>query len=72
MDKDLPSSPGLRRIPIDFDVKVVAVAGSLRMTIPLQLAKELTLRKGDTVLVSLVELGSEPLKALLVRKKGKA
>jgi antitoxin component of MazEF toxin-antitoxin module len=71
MDKNPPRSSDFRQIPLDFDVKVVAVAGSLRMTIPTQLAKELALGRGDTVLVSLVEVGSDsPLKALLVRKKG--
>ena len=61
----------MRSIALDFNVNVVAVAGSLRTTIPLQLAKELSIGRGDTLLMRLIQLGDEPeaAKAILVRKK---
>jgi len=39
-------------MPIEFEIKVVAVAGSLRMTIPKEIAKALEIRAGDTVIVT--------------------
>jgi len=58
--------------PVDFEVTVGALGGSLRVTVPSQLAKELSLTRGDTVLMSLVQVGpDEASKALLTMKKGK-
>ena len=64
-------SDEIRHIPLDLEVKVIAVAGSLRTTIPLALARKFSLKVGDTLLMSLVEVGKsdEPEKAILVRKK---
>ncbi|MGA3407007.1 MAG: hypothetical protein ABSD49_14860 [Candidatus Bathyarchaeia archaeon] len=60
----------IRTIAIDYEVKVIAVAGSLRTTIPLTLARQLSLKRGDTLLVSLVEVGKHaPARAILMRKK---
>jgi antitoxin component of MazEF toxin-antitoxin module len=60
----------IRTIAVDYEVKVIAVAGSLRTTIPLTLAKQLSLKRGDTLLVSLVEVGKvTPVRAILMRKK---
>jgi AbrB family looped-hinge helix DNA binding protein len=38
-------------LPIEFEIKVVAVSGSLRMTIPKEVARALSIEAGDTVLV---------------------
>ncbi|MGD0422330.1 MAG: hypothetical protein ABSA92_02595 [Candidatus Bathyarchaeia archaeon] len=64
----------IRTIAIDYESKVVAVAGSLRTTIPLTLAGRLSLKKGDTILLRLVEVGPAvaPVRALLLRKKTSA
>jgi AbrB family looped-hinge helix DNA binding protein len=43
--------PDGRPVPIEFEVKVNRVHGSLRMTIPKEIAKALTIREGDVVLV---------------------
>jgi len=60
----------IRSIVIDYEAKVMEVAGSLRTTIPLTLAKQLSLERGDTILLNLVEIGNEnPVRALLLRKK---
>jgi AbrB family looped-hinge helix DNA binding protein len=42
-----------RPVPIEFEVKVNRVHGSLRMTIPKEIAKALTIREGDVVLVGI-------------------
>lgn len=52
-------------VPIEFEIKVVAVAGSLRMTIPKEVARALCIEAGDTVLVGLND------HTMLVRKKQK-
>ena len=58
--------------PVDFEVTVGALGGSLRVTVPSQIAKELSLSRGDTVLMSLVQVGpDETSKGLLTMKKGK-
>jgi hypothetical protein len=60
----------IRTIAIDYEVKVIAVAGSLRTTVPLTLARQLSLKRGDTLLLSLVEVGKiSPVRAILMRKK---
>jgi len=50
-------------MPIEFEIKVVRVAGSLRMTIPKEIAKALSIEAGDTVLVSTNDT------TMLVKKK---
>jgi len=40
-------------MPIVFEISVVAVAGSLRMTIPKEIAQALEIQAGDTVLVDI-------------------
>ena len=40
-------------MPIEFEISVVKVGNSLRMTIPKQIAKAMKLVKGDTLLVSM-------------------
>jgi len=40
-------------MPVQFEIKVVAVAGSLRMTIPKEIARALEIDAGDTVLVDI-------------------
>ena len=40
-------------VPIEFEVKVNRVHGSLRMTIPKEVAKSLSIREGDVILVGL-------------------
>jgi len=50
-------------MPIQFEIKVVAVAGSLRMTIPKEVAQALEIRAGDTVLVDVTD------QSMRVRKK---
>ena len=41
------------KMPIEFEISVVKVGNSLRMTIPKQIAKAMKLVKGDTLLVSM-------------------
>lgn len=53
----------MKGMPIEFEIKVVAVAGSLRMTIPKEIAKALGVRAGDTVVVTMDD------HRMLVRKK---
>lgn len=50
-------------MPIELEVKVNRVHGSLRMTIPKEVAKALSIREGDIVLVGLSN------SAMTVRKK---
>lgn len=50
-------------MPIEFEIKVVSVGGSLRMTIPKEVAKALSIKTGDTVLVSMND------SAMTVRRK---
>ncbi|MBS7649412.1 MAG: AbrB/MazE/SpoVT family DNA-binding domain-containing protein [Candidatus Bathyarchaeia archaeon] len=50
-------------MPIEFEIKVVKVAGSLRMTIPKPVAKALSIDAGDTVLVTIDD------NTMLVKKK---
>jgi len=61
----------IRIVPVEFEVKVIAVAGSLRTTVPLTLARQLSLKRGDTLMLSLVEVGNgdSPARAILMRKK---
>ena len=40
-------------MPVEFEISVVKVGNSLRMTIPKQIAKAMNLVKGDTLLVSM-------------------
>ena len=40
-------------MPVEFEISVVRVGNSLRMTIPKQIAKALNVVKGDTLLVSM-------------------
>ena len=40
---------------IEFEVKVVKVSGSLRMTIPKEVCKALQIGAGDTVLVTVTD-----------------
>ncbi len=40
-------------MPIEFQISVVKVGNSLRMTIPKQIARAMALVKGDTLLVSM-------------------
>ena len=40
-------------MPIEFQIRVVKVGNSLRMTIPKQIARAMDLIKGDTLLVSM-------------------
>jgi bifunctional DNA-binding transcriptional regulator/antitoxin component of YhaV-PrlF toxin-antitoxin module len=57
---------------VDFEVTIGILGGSLRVTIPLPLAKHLGLKRGDTVLMSLIEpTGTESSKAILLEKKAK-
>ena len=41
------------RAPVEFEISVVKVGNSLRMTIPKPIAKAMNLSKGDTLLVSM-------------------
>lgn len=50
-------------MPVVFEVKAVKVSGSLRMTIPKEIAKALEIQQGDTLLVSLND------STMMVRKK---
>ena len=40
-------------MPVEFEISVVRVGNSLRMTIPKQIAKAMNVVKGDTLLVSM-------------------
>jgi AbrB family looped-hinge helix DNA binding protein len=40
-------------MPIEFEVKINRVHGSLRMTIPKEVARALSIKEGDTALVGL-------------------
>lgn len=40
-------------MPVEFEISVVKVGNSLRMTIPKQIAKAMKLVKGDVLLVSM-------------------
>jgi len=40
-------------LPIQFEISVVKVGNSLRMTIPKEIAKAMNLVKGDTLLVGM-------------------
>lgn len=42
-------------MPIEFEVKINRVHGSLRMTIPKEVAKALSIKEGDIVLVGLTD-----------------
>lgn len=50
-------------MPVEFEISVVKVGNSLRMTIPKQIAKAMNLSKGDILLVSMTN-GD-----MIVRKK---
>jgi len=50
-------------MPIEFEVKVNKVHGSLRMTIPKEVAKALSIEEGNVVLVGTNN------SAMVVRKK---
>jgi antitoxin component of MazEF toxin-antitoxin module len=39
-------------MPIKFEISVVQVGRSLKVTIPVEIVKHLSLKKGDTVLMS--------------------
>jgi AbrB family looped-hinge helix DNA binding protein len=52
-------------MPIEFEVKINRVHGSLRMTIPKEVAKALSIKEGDIVLVGLTD------STMSVRKKTK-
>ena len=54
-----------RSVPIEFEVKVNRVHGSLRMTIPKEIAKAMTIREGDVVLVGVNDSN------MTVRKRSK-
>ncbi len=40
-------------MPVEFEISVVQVGNSLRMTVPKPIARAMNLAKGDTVLVSM-------------------
>ena len=48
---------------IEFEISVVEARGSLRMTIPKEIAEAVKIKKGDVVLVSMTD------GCMLVRKK---
>ena len=52
-----------RPLPVEFEVKINKVHGSLRMTVPKEVAKALSIKQGDIVLVSVTN------SSMLVRKK---
>jgi len=52
-------------LPVEFEVKINKVHGSLRMTVPKEVAKALSFREGDIVLVSVTN------SSMLVRKRTK-
>ena len=43
------------RMPVIFEISVVKVGNSLRMTIPKQIAKAMNLEKGDILLVGMTD-----------------
>ncbi len=53
------------KMPIEFEVKINRVHGSLRMTIPKEVAKALSIKEGDLVLVGITD------SAMIVRRKPK-
>ncbi len=42
-------------MPIEFEISVVKVGNSLRMTIPKQIAKAMGLKKGDILRVTMTD-----------------
>jgi antitoxin component of MazEF toxin-antitoxin module len=42
-------------MPIEFEIKINRVHGSLRMTIPKEVAKALSVKEGDVVLVGITD-----------------
>jgi hypothetical protein len=52
-----------RPLPVEFEVKINKVHGSLRMTVPKEVAKALSVKQGDIVLVSVTN------SSMLVRRK---
>jgi antitoxin component of MazEF toxin-antitoxin module len=42
-------------MPIQFKRSIFATGGSLRVNIPIEIAEALTLKAGDTVLISLTD-----------------
>lgn len=52
-------------MPIEFEVKINKVHGSLRMTIPKEVARALAIKEGDTALVGLTN------STMTVRKKSR-
>ncbi len=52
-------------MPIEFEVRVNRVHGSLRITMPKEVAKALSIKEGDVVLVGLTD------STMSVRKKTK-
>ena len=38
-------------MPVKFEIKVVKVGNSLKVTIPIEIAKHLNIKKGDIVLM---------------------
>ena len=50
-------------MPVEFEVKINRVHGSLRMTVPKEVAKALTIKEGDIVVVSVTD------SSMLVRRK---
>lgn len=51
---------------ITIDVKVIEVSGSLRITIPAPVAKQLRIKRGDTLVVDLKD------DTIMVKKKEKS
>jgi AbrB family looped-hinge helix DNA binding protein len=51
------------KLPVEFEVKINRVHGSLRMTVPKEVAKALSIKEGDVVLVSVTN------SSMLVRRK---
>jgi AbrB family looped-hinge helix DNA binding protein len=52
-------------MPVEFEVRVNRVHGSLRMTIPKEIARALQVKEGDTVLVGVDDT------SIVVRKKSR-
>lgn len=50
-------------MPIEFEISVVKVGNSLRMTIPKEIAKAMKVDKGDILLVTMTD------NEMIVRKK---
>jgi len=55
--------PREQTLPVEFEVKINRVHGSLRMTVPKEVAKALTIKEGDIVVVSVTD------SSMLVRRK---